>query len=134
LRSRYCIDAGPAFLSGLPTGGVFGGRGISRNRFDPGTAGVGGPYLITYTYINPGTGCENTDSQYVSIDDKPVVSFSGLATQYCIYDSAAPITLSPAEDLAGTGIISGRFNPPTAGVGGPYMITYQLHLLRYRMF
>jgi gliding motility-associated-like protein len=125
LRPRYCIDGSASFLSGTPAGGSFAGRGISANRFDPAAAGVGGPYAITYTYTNPGTGCDNTDTQYVSIDDKPVVSISGLASSYCIYDSAARITLSPPGGaLAGTGIIGTNFNPPTAGVGGPYMITY----------
>jgi|GEM_PF-5787162 len=52
LNLSYCDSASPVLLSGSPTGGVFSGPGVSGNFFDPGAAGAGGPYVITYAYTN----------------------------------------------------------------------------------
>ena len=60
-----------------------------------------------------------------TINPNPVVSFTGLATQYVNTD--APVTLSgnPAGGtFSGPGVSGNTFNPATAGVGGPYAIIY----------
>lgn len=50
----------PAFpLNAEPLGGTFSGTGVSGTLFDPMLAGVGGPYLITYTYTSP-LGCTSS--------------------------------------------------------------------------
>jgi Secretion system C-terminal sorting domain len=43
-------------LMGSPTGGVYTGRGMQGNIFNPSTAGVG-PDTLTYTYTDITTGC-----------------------------------------------------------------------------
>lgn len=126
LNPNYCIYNSPATLTGIPTGGSFSGLGISGSSFTPSVAGVGGPYLITYNYTSPTTGCSNIDSQYVSVRPRPIVSFAGLSTQYCIYDSSALLVGSPSGGIfSGLGIVPvNRFSPSTAGVSSSIWIRY----------
>jgi hypothetical protein len=63
----YCNNASTSVLTGNPEGGVFSGAGISRNEFNPATAGVGS-WEIAYTYSD-GNDCENTALQYVLVND-----------------------------------------------------------------
>ncbi|MBA3900091.1 MAG: T9SS type A sorting domain-containing protein, partial [Bacteroidetes bacterium] len=54
--TKFCLDH-PAFnMAGLPSGGVFAGKGMTGSSFDAGLAGVGA-HLITYTYTDL-NGCE----------------------------------------------------------------------------
>lgn len=125
LSAEYCVSNSPVTLSGFPSGGTFSGTGVSGSTFDPGAAGVGGPYTITYSYTD-GNGCSNTTSQTVTVNALPTVSFSGLNSAYCENASNATLTGSPSGGtFTGTGIVNGNvFNPSAAGVGGPYSITY----------
>ncbi len=66
LASSYSVNAAAATLTGSPTGGTFSGPGISGNTFTPATAGVGGPYTITYTYTNA-NGCTNTSTHQTTV-------------------------------------------------------------------
>jgi gliding motility-associated-like protein len=126
LASIYCIHASSSTLTGIPVGGTFSGVGISGSSFNPATAGIGGPYLITYSYTSPTTGCSNIDSQFVRVLPRPVVSFSGLSSQYCSYDSSVVLIGSPVGGVfSGTGIIPvNRFSPTTAGVNPSIDIYY----------
>jgi hypothetical protein len=66
LNSTYASNASPVTLTGSPTGGTFSGPGVSGTTFTPATAGVGGPYTITYSYT-AANGCTGTSSQQVTI-------------------------------------------------------------------
>ena len=66
LSSTYNVTDPAATLSGNPIGGTFSGPGISGNTFDPALAGIGGPYTITYTYVNA-YGCTFTSTQNVTV-------------------------------------------------------------------
>ncbi|MEO6670597.1 MAG: reprolysin-like metallopeptidase [Ferruginibacter sp.] len=66
LASSYTVNAATAALTGAPSGGTFSGPGITGNSFNPATAGVGGPYTITYTYTNA-NGCTNTSNQQTTV-------------------------------------------------------------------
>ncbi len=58
----------------------------------------------------------------------PDASFTGLASGYCV--TAPDVTLTPAVaggTFSGTGISGSTFSPATAGLGGPYTITYSLY-------
>ncbi len=71
----------PVHLKGSPSGGFFAGPGVetSKNLFHPDLAGIpDSPHIITYTYVDPSTGCENiTGKQFfvvaqpAGIDDVP---------------------------------------------------------------
>lgn len=102
-------------LSGSPAGGTFS---VANPYSGPSTT-------YTYTYTN-GNGCTNTSSPAtITVNPLPTVSFSGLSSTYNVSASAATLTGSPAGGtFSGTGISGNIFIPATAGVGGPYTITY----------
>jgi hypothetical protein len=66
LNANYLAGDEPVTLTGTPAGGVFSGQGIAGNSFDPGTAGAGGPYTITYSYTNS-QGCTDAATSSVSV-------------------------------------------------------------------
>ncbi len=123
LNPDVCIDDGPITLTGSPAGGIFSGVGITGNVFDPAVAGIGGPYTITYDYVDP-NGCANPATQTVTVHALPTISFSGLNTSYCINGTASTLTGSPAGGIfSGPGITGNVFDPAVAGVG-THTITY----------
>lgn len=127
LDPTYCSGDAAVTLTGTPAGGTFSGTGISGNSFDPAAAGIGGPYTITYTYTDPQAGCTATVDTVTTVFNGPAVSFSGLLDQYCEGDAASTLTLTPnGGTLTGTGIVGSSFDPALAGVGGPYIITYDV--------
>lgn len=119
---EYCVDAGAVTLAGLPVGGTFSGPGMSGLLFNPATAGAG-THTVTYTYTD-GNGCVNSQSQSVTVHPLPVVSFTGLDTEYCIDETSSTLVPSPTGGtFTGAGISGNVFNPATAGVG-THTITY----------
>ncbi len=122
----YCINnSTPVVLTGFPTGGTFTGPGISGSNFTPSVAGVG-LHSITYTYTDA-NGCVNTDVQSVNVFPLPTIGIFDLAPSYCVDDAPVNITgFPPGGTFSGPATTSaGVFTPSTAGVGGPYTITYQ---------
>lgn len=68
--STLCFyDNAFELTGGAPAGGVYSGNGVITNDvFDPGTAGIG-VHTITYTITDPGTGCEGTASEDITVDE-----------------------------------------------------------------
>jgi hypothetical protein len=66
LNSSYPSNASPVTLTGNPATGTFTGPGINGNQFSPASAGVGGPYTITYSFTN-GQGCTGSQSKQVTV-------------------------------------------------------------------
>ncbi|MEO6169040.1 MAG: GEVED domain-containing protein [Chitinophagales bacterium] len=66
LNNSYEVVAPPVTLSGTPAGGTFSGPGVTGNTFDPAAAGVGGPYVISYTYTDA-NGCLGVDTELVTV-------------------------------------------------------------------
>ena len=123
LATGYCVSDPSVTLTGSPSGGTFSGNGISGNTFTPATAGVG-THTITYSYTDA-YGCSNSSNQSVQVNGVPSVTFSGLASSYCINDATSTLAGSPSGGtFSGTGISGNTFNPATAGVG-THIITYQ---------
>ncbi len=91
LNNSYEVIAPPVTLTGTPSGGTFSGTGVSGNIFDPGAAGVGGPYVITYTYTDA-NGCTGMDTQQVTITNP--VGIDDVLTQQMI-----SIYPNPAEGV-----------------------------------
>ncbi|MGB0862225.1 MAG: PKD domain-containing protein [Saprospiraceae bacterium] len=102
-----------------PPGGFFTGVGVdSSGLFDPVLA-TPGTWTLTYTYVNPITGCSNTDTKTVFVETPPAVDAGGTVT-YC--NSTNNITLAnytPTGGVwAGDGIVDGLngiFNTSVAG-------------------
>ena len=66
LNVSYPSNASPVTLTGTPVSGTFSGPGMNGNQFNPATAGVGGPYSITYSYTSA-QGCTGTQTQEVIV-------------------------------------------------------------------
>lgn len=117
--NSFCVNASPVTLTANPSGGTFSGVGVSGNTFNPTTAGVGGPYVITYTFTDT-IGCGNTSSttQSVNVTNLPVVTISGLAPEYCLNAPPASLNGSPSGGtFSGDGVTGDSFHPASADTG-----------------
>lgn len=66
-----CLNDGALPLSGgLPAGGTYSGNGVTNGTFDPQAAGIGG-HIITYTYTDPVTGCANSATKNITVNNPP---------------------------------------------------------------
>jgi hypothetical protein len=76
VEAAYAANASIDFLDGVPFGGTFTGPGIvaGTNQFNPANAGVG-PVTITYTYIDPITGCDNFTTRSTIVNPVTNVDF-----------------------------------------------------------
>ena len=52
---------------GNPANGEYFGTGVTNGYFDPSVAGVG-THTLTYTYVEPQTGCTDTAYQSIYVD------------------------------------------------------------------
>ena len=124
LDSAYCInESTPVPLTGIPSGGLFTGSGISGNNFIPSLATVG-TIPINYSFTDT-NGCTNSTTQNIIVHGLPFVNFSGLGAAYCISDSNQIIlTGLPAGGLfTGNGVNGNIFIPSTSLIGNQN-ITY----------
>lgn len=123
LDAAYCEDdANNYTLTGVPSGGTFSGLGISGDDFIPADAGSGN-WTIEYEYTDP-FGCTNYDNQQVTVNELPVVSFTGLALSYCEDAASVILTGLPSGGtFSGSGVSGSSFVPADAGVG-THQVTY----------
>jgi len=121
--SAFCLSALPVNLTATPAGGTFSGPGISNGIFVPYFAGVGVHQLV-YRVAVPG-GCDALDTISVEVYDLPTVTFDLVAPVYCVQSDSVQLVGSPVGGtFAGPGVTADYFNPTTAGVGGPYILSY----------
>ena len=74
IQPTYCQDYPPFTIPGWPPGGVFGGTsGIDGDTLFPARA-TPGLNEIWYTVTDTITGCSNTDTAYVTIYPRPVIT------------------------------------------------------------
>lgn len=124
VKTNHCNNAAPVTLSGNPAGGTFTGNGMIGNVFHPALAGVG-THIITYTYTNA-NGCTKSATRTLNVIAAPVVSFTGLASTYCINEPTVTLTGTPAGGyFSGPGAGLTSFSPVSAGAG-THTITYTL--------
>ena len=103
LGSSYCINSTAVNLIGSPSGGTFSGSGILGGSFNPNIAGVGN-HNITYTFTDANN-CTNSHTQSVGVYALPTVSFSGLASSYCLNSSSVNLVGVPSGGtFSGNGI------------------------------
>lgn len=123
IDASYCVNGTAITLVGTPVGGTFSGPGVSGSTFDPAAAGVGGPYIIMYTYAD-GNGCVNTAAQVTEVTELPALSWVGLQNDYCTNGDFVVLQATPAGgSFSGTGVNSNAFYPTTAGAG-VHTLTY----------
>ncbi len=121
LSSEYCPNAANALLIGTPAGGVFTGDGVVGNTFGASRTTVG-PHYIVYTYTNE-KGCVGKKAYLTTVVPPPVVSFSGLAAEYCPNSPIAQLTGAPAGGVFSGDAVSGTtFDPSRTTVGDHYIL------------
>jgi gliding motility-associated-like protein len=85
------------------------------------TGGLSGSVIVVEE-----NSCGAKDSSFLALDiyDLPVVSFSGLASDYCEDDGPVTLTGNPVGGtFSGPGITGNQFDPVAAGIGA-HSITY----------
>ncbi|MEP7168681.1 MAG: PKD-like domain-containing protein, partial [Bacteroidota bacterium] len=115
LAASYSVSAAAATLIGSPSGGIFSGPGISGNTFTPSAAGVGGPYIITYSYTN-GNGCTNSSSQQTTVTNCTVPAMPGSITSIGGAVKICPGDSKSYKITAVAGATSYTWTTPTGGV------------------
>lgn len=74
-----------------------------------------GDWTVTVTDPN---GCSNSDTIHVLFVQPPAVSFSGLDTLYCVYNSQVNLLPVPlGGTFSGPGVTGVAFDPAIAGIG-----------------
>ena len=121
LANHYCpYDA--AYLTGTPSGGTFSGPGVVGSLFYATVSGVG-TFSITYTFQDF-NGCISSQTQQTTVTSLSVVNFTGLGTDYCVYDPPVTLIGQPAGGIfSGPGIVGNDFDPSIAGEGS-HIINY----------
>lgn len=117
LAGTYCISQTTAVsLNGSPTGGTFMVNSVVGGSFIPSVEGLGN-HTISY-FVTNAQGCSDTASLGTTVVPAPVVSFTGLAAQYCSNASSITLTGNPAGGtFTGSGINGSTFDPTAAGTG-----------------
>lgn len=120
IGNGYCYDEGNISMSGFPLGGVFSGPGVSGTTFNTMNAGAGN-HVIKYTYTDV-YGCSASETEYVTVNALPVITFTNLNPSYCIDNGLVPLTATPVGGaFSGNYVTGSNFNPSTAGVGSHYV-------------
>jgi hypothetical protein len=115
LASSYSVAAASVTLTGSPAGGTFSGPGISGSTFTPATAGVGGPYTITYSYTNA-NGCSNSSTQQTTVVNCTTPGRPGTITATGGNTKVCPGDSKTYSIVAVAGATSYTWTPPTGGV------------------
>ena len=88
-----CLNASPLVLDGsLPSGGVYGGPGVTGGIFYPAAAGVGN-HLISYLFTDPATSCSNNCFFTVTVLPEPVLVSAGVTSPVVCHGGTATVTL-----------------------------------------
>ncbi len=121
MDSILCLEQGVVSLEASPAGGAYSGTGIAGTDFNTNTAGVGGPYTLTYDYTDV-WGCSNSISVETSVDDNYATAWGDTTVYYgenaTLYsDAGGDYTWSPTD-----GIVCA--NCPVTEVLPPFSIDY----------
>ena len=121
IETLFCQSSNDIILNVNPSGGYWIGSGIldgNTGLFAPSLLSLG-QHFITYTDVNS---CVETFS--ITIYDLPLLSLSGLTSNYCFKDTNIFVSTMPIGGiLTGNGVNGSYFNPSQAGEGY-HTITY----------
>ena len=113
---------------GSPSGGTWSG---SPNITGAGVFTPNGSEVttLTYTYVNPSTGCQNSDNAVVTVTP-PIIPIAIPTYSICVNNAAVNLNTvlssTPAGGTwSGTGVTNPTFTPSIAGVG-IYSVTYSI--------
>ncbi|MCC6252597.1 MAG: T9SS type A sorting domain-containing protein [Bacteroidia bacterium] len=119
-----CINGTSVTLnSGLPSGGIYSGNGVSGNTFSPVAAGAG-IHVLTYTYSD-NNGCTNNVTDSIEVFALPTVSLDTFQT---VCNGSQIFNLSGGLPLggtySGTGVTGNNQFDPTVSGAGIFQISY----------
>jgi large repetitive protein len=133
------VDAGPnqsicenpydVELTGAsPMGGTWSGTGINPNgTFNASIAGQG-TFTLLYNYVDPNTGCENSDSMMMTVIPNEAAE-AGPGETVCL--NSTPFILNSGTPAGGywtgSGVdsLTNIFDPEIAGIGN-HLVTYSI--------
>lgn len=116
-----CENGGTIQLMGaMPMGGTWSAdSGVTTaGVLDPIAIGGSGTYNVTYSYTD-GNGCSADDTESITVNPEPVVTFSGLA-DLCIDGGSFAVAggIPMGGTYTGVGVdTAGNFDPTVAGAG-----------------
>ncbi len=117
ISQQYCVQSDSVLLVGSPVGGVFSGPGVNAEYFNPAIAGIGGPFIVSYTYVDS-NGCSSNNVQLTEVVSNPILQWVGLTTDYCANEGVVALQALPGGGtFSGTGVTGSDFDPTTAGAG-----------------
>ena len=118
-----CINEDELLLEGTPSGGTFGGDGVTTTFFNPLDAGAG-MHTLYYSYTDT-EGCSNNDSINITVWDLPTVVFNDLDDNVlCLSETDVNLTAIPSGGaFSGEGVVDNVFNPSDVGEG-EYVLYY----------
>jgi gliding motility-associated-like protein len=126
IPSSICETGGLVTLTPNQAGGAFSGTAVSGTSFNPATAGVGGPYTITYEIDVDG--CFNESTQQISVTSEDDASFD--FADFCFGSANGPTNIVTAggtfsfDPAPGDGA---TINPSTGVItGGVSGATYSI--------
>lgn len=123
LADSTCSQDEPIALTATPASGLFSGAGVVGNTFDPSLAGTGA-VVVTYTYTEAGQACPGVATETIQVNAAPVVTLSGLASEYCLNSEAVTLVGTPSlGSFSGPGVTGNVFDASAAGLGQ--------HVIRY---
>jgi hypothetical protein len=114
---NVCENSAPISLSqGIPSGGSYGGAGVTNNSFDPSVVGPG-IHQLSYAFTDT-LGCGDTVYSNIQVVAKPSITFNN-PPDICSNDGPTPIaTAMPSGGTYyGTGINSAILDPAVSGAG-----------------
>jgi hypothetical protein len=98
--TTVCLTtAAYALTGGSPSGGTYSGTGVSAGSFNPAVSGLG-TFTISYIYIDPNTGCTDTATQSITVDDCSGIADNTLLGQVNIYPNPSNGQIFIAVPLA----------------------------------
>jgi hypothetical protein len=126
LTYQWQVNTGSGF-NDISNGGVYSnattttlnitGAGVSMNGYQ---------YQVVVTGSINCSLTSTSASAVLTVNPLPVVSITGLLTQYCVNAPDVALTGVPSGGtFSGTGVSGTTFSPATAGVGGPYPVLYE---------
>ena len=124
--NQVCVSSSPEILTADLAGGSWSGSGVSPSgNFNPGAAGVGGPYTITYTLNDV---CSSASTAAIMVVAQPVVTITDLPGPLCSNGTSVNLSASlPGGSWTGVGVntVTGVFSPSSA-TNGPNTIIYTI--------
>lgn len=88
LAPLYCENDSPAVLTLTPANGILSGPGISGSSFDPALTGPGGPYTLSYTFVDTLSGCVDSTTAVTEVGATPPAAMAG--SDELVYGSSIP--------------------------------------------